>query len=103
MGFGDSGGIDVRHGNFGPEGDRYVHGGRPWTLTPECDGYLKGYYVGPRPDDAEAMTKGQLKKHLCSRGPAMCGECGLCAYGREYVRREREKTLAGAEQSAGCP
>lgn len=89
----------MRHGNYGPEGDRYVHGNRPWSLTPEGWDYEKGYYVGPRPDDAEAMTKGQLKKHLCSRGPAMCAKCDLCAYGQEWVRREREAALAGAE----CP
>ena len=53
-----------------------------------CMDYEKGYYVGPRPDDAEGMSARNLRRQLCSLGPVKCGACGLCAYGQEWVRRE---------------
>ena len=36
---------------------------------------------------AENMPTTQIRHSLCSLGPAKCAECGMCAYGREYVRR----------------
>ena len=40
---------------------------------------------------AELLSDRELGLHLCYAGPVMCEECGLCAYGKEFVRREREK------------
>ena len=41
--------------------------------------------------EAELLSDRELGLHLCYAGPVMCEECGLCAYGKEFVRREREK------------
>lgn len=37
--------------------------------------------------EVEDMPTRRLRHALCSLGPAKCAECGMCAYGREYVRR----------------
>lgn len=42
---------------------------------------------------AEKLSDRELGLHLCYAGPVMCEECGLCAYGNEFLRREREKML----------
>lgn len=40
---------------------------------------------------AELLSDREIGLHLCSAGPVMCEECGLCEYGKEFVRRERKK------------
>ena len=44
----------------------------------------------PGTQPAEEMKEGELKRHLCAYGPTGCGSCRLCAYGREWKRREEE-------------
>lgn len=45
--------------------------------------------------DARDMTDWALKCHMCDVGPGYCGECGLCAYGREYERRMKAVEIEG--------
>ena len=40
---------------------------------------------------AELLSDREIGLHLCSAGPVMCEECELCEYGKEFLRREREK------------
>ena len=44
-----------------------------------------GDFVEPR-----VMTDGVLKINLCDCGPGYCKECGICAYGREWERRNKQ-------------
>lgn len=46
---------------------------------------------------AEKLSDRELGLHLCYAGPVMCEECGLCAYGNEFVRRE-QKRMPGITQ-----
>lgn len=43
---------------------------------------------GGRP--AAAMKDSQLKWRMCDCGPDYCGQCGLCDYGKEWLRRHPE-------------
>lgn len=53
------------------------------------DGYIK---------EPSRLCMARLKTKLCSLGPGRCAECGLCEYGKEYVKRsqhhenQRDKT-----------
>lgn len=38
---------------------------------------------------AKDMKTRFLKSRLCEAGPALCLECGLCEYGKEYVKRRQ--------------
>lgn len=38
----------------------------------------------------ENLSRNMLKARLCSMGPGMCQRCGLCEYGKEYLRRVKE-------------
>jgi hypothetical protein len=44
----------------------------------------------PGTKDPGRMNEKELKFHFCALGPGKCAECLICAYGREYVRRQRE-------------
>ena len=44
------------------------------------DGYIK---------TASRLNTARLKARLCSVGPDRCPECGLCEYGKEYVKRSQ--------------
>lgn len=37
--------------------------------------------------DPRNMPDFALKGHLCDVGPRYCGDCNMCAYGKEYLRR----------------
>lgn len=41
--------------------------------------------------DPARLNGQRLLIHLCSDGPKRCAKCMLCAYGREYVKREEER------------
>ena len=40
---------------------------------------------------AEKLSDREIELHLCDAGPVMCEECELCEYGKEFLRRERQK------------
>lgn len=37
------------------------------------------------------LNKRSLRAALCELGPAECGNCGLCQYGMEYLRRKGKR------------
>ena len=44
--------------------------------------------LGGRP--AKEMKDSQLKWRMCDCGPDYCDQCGLCDYGKEWLRRHPE-------------
>ncbi len=52
------------------------------------------------PRDPAGMKDSVLNKRLCSRGPADCESCQLCAYGRERARRDKAKAEEKATEEA---
>lgn len=40
---------------------------------------------------AEKLSERELGLHLCDAGPMYCDQCELCEYGKEFLRRKREK------------
>ena len=52
------------------------------------------------PRDPAGMKDSVLNKRLCSRGPANCESCQLCAYGRERAKRDKAKAEEKAEEKA---
>lgn len=39
---------------------------------------------------AEKLGDKRLRFYLCAEGPGGCAACRLCAYGREYLRRQAQ-------------
>lgn len=54
----------------------------------------KGLYQVKAP---EKLSDRELGLHLCEVGPIHCADCGVCAYGNEFVRRE-QKRMSGITQ-----
>lgn len=52
------------------------------------------------PRDPAGMKDSVLNKRLCSRGPANCESCQLCAYGRERAKRDKAKAEEKAKEEA---
>ena len=38
----------------------------------------------------ERLNDIRLKNRLCVSGPQMCAACGMCGFGREWLRRHPE-------------
>lgn len=52
--------------------------------------------------DAGKLSNQRLLQHLCTAGPRQCGECRLCSYGREWLRREGERRMNTSEGTQGA-
>lgn len=63
---------------------RGVPGKRECSVDPKLPGVV----------DARGLSTQALLHHMCSAGPLNCGKCRLCAYGREYSKREEEMRMA---------
>ena len=44
-------------------------------------------YVAEKKHLAKNLTDRVLKRRLCEAGPAMCGKCLVCEFGKEYLGR----------------
>ncbi len=48
----------------------------------------------PNGRTAKELRDSQLRKRLCTCGPDYCGQCRLCDYGQEWLRRHEEEQYA---------
>ena len=47
-------------------------------------------YKGEPQNIPERLSNVRLKNKLCAKGPKHCAACGVCEYGREWLRRHPE-------------